>query len=553
MLKNILFKVDNPVEHNCGECVFYKTKRCTFDGVDKASRVCPDFFKMEQKKKEIKITFVAENDTEFSIGMESHLLTPAGGFTKEFAYEGFWLPTKTGGWAWVILWDNGKERGLQTLGQDGHWYKKVQIGDTFWRIVNQPTLRAETSWTAESAYKYRKTGETVKTEEAYKLVEDIIKYFVDLDYGTDSTEGKYVYAACWTIATYFYELFPMFPYALNIGYKESGKTTLAEAMVYQSYHGRNKMVDPSVASLFRIIETCKPTMFFDNAERFFQHNNMDEESRKIVEMLAVGAYADAKVCRTEGEGSKRQVIEYAVYSPKTITTIVGVTASLESRSIMTTMIKTDKPEYSQRRIELKINPFDETDAKAIRIRENRNMLYGLRMKMWMQVQQQAKTISNKKYGIMDRDWEAWRPLIVIAELFCPDKVRKLLTFTKECVSLNKEAIIDEEKEMAIEALTKMWTGKDEWIDVGTFTESLLALKQGNMGTLKANVSGEQASKTLRSLGFIKRRKSNGIRQFFLDGWLLKKLCETVNLEMKATTDTPKNEGEGIEKWGQPKA
>jgi hypothetical protein len=256
-------------------------------------------------------------------------------------------------------------------------------------------------------------------------------------------------------------------------------------------------------------------------------------------MLDIGAYRGGSVPRVEGDSKKRYIEKYCVYSPKGITTIMGVTASLESRSISFSMVKTDKKEYGDRFPELKIMPRNPNDLKAVQIQVNRNNLYALRMKMWQKVMEVYEGIHSSQYGVINRDWDVWHPIFTVAEIFCPDRIPEIKKFVKELVGLSKDSMMDEEKEGAVAALAMLWTGSEEWVPIQKFADTLTAYKQ--IDNPKFSATGKQAGNMLRSLGFIERKRDKNKRLFLLNANLLKKHAKDLDIKLN---DGTVNAGKG---------
>lgn len=529
---------DDNAEKRCGDCSFWKTPKCNYANsgtpILKGDSICDEFFQVSKNKDKMTIT-VNVHDLKNMVNIDVHLLNPSGGFTKNFAYEGLWTINNEGDAIWVLIWDDGAECGMEVIGQGKKWAPKIKIKDEYWKLADPVLIKLKSTWSLGSALNYKETRSAKSPKEIFENVEQIIRYFVDLDYNTPSTDGKYATVAAWAIATYYYELMSMFPILLATGYKGSGKSQLVAAAIYQSYHGSEK-IKPSPASTFRMIETCKPTVFLDNAEQLVQSSGMSEESRELSEMLAGGAYAGYKVNRVEGQSGARKIEEYCVYSPKGITTIEGVTGSLESRSILFPMVSTDRDIFSQHSKELKITPFDDYDVMAKQIQQNRDDLYACRMRHWRQIKEKLHILKNSDYGVLDRQWEVWLPIFAVLEVYAPDRIPKVRLFLEESAKLSKESLIDEDKEMAMQALANIWTGKQEYISVKTFANLLAQFKA--VTNKNATVTAKQAGNVLRSLGFIERQRKTDGWYFLLNESLLKKHAEQMGIKLNVAEPLP---------------
>ena len=79
-----------------------------------------------------------------------------------------------------------------------------------------------------------------------------------------------------------------------------------------------KFVDPTPAVLFRIVQSLRPTMLIDEAERI----NSDD-ARVIQSILNAGYKVGSTVPRIEGDD--RHIEFFEVYSPKSLSSISKMT------------------------------------------------------------------------------------------------------------------------------------------------------------------------------------------------------------------------------------
>ncbi len=216
----------------------------------------------------------------------------------------------------------------------------------------------------------------------------------------------------------------------------------------------------------------------------------------------------------------------------------NTSVSTNSPRIVLPMVRTDKGDYSQRSFELKINPFMDEDVTAEKIRQNRNDLYAARMKLWTQFKEKYASLNNRDYGVMDRNWEIFRVVFTVAEMFCPSRIPAIRKFVKEAVGLSKEATQDEEKEKAVHALSRYYVGIDEWISISKFAAALQRIHQED--NPKAFVTSHKAGRILRALGFIKRDKLTDGWYFWLSEDLYKKHAMDAGIEIEKAVENAKN-------------
>jgi Toprim domain-containing protein len=174
-------------------------------------------------------------------------------------------------------------------------------------------------------------GETVTPDVVFNAVHDLFTTYVDF---RSEVESRIL--TLWTIGTYFYALFPAYPYLALNGPKNSGKSTvlrvvqpLAINMVTTS--------DPTGPSMFRLIHYTSCTVGIDEAERY--HNPRDPGLQQIRQLLNSGYKAGMPAIRLIGEDMKPQA--FGVYSPKILAAIAGLEDILASRCIAIPMWRRD--------------------------------------------------------------------------------------------------------------------------------------------------------------------------------------------------------------------
>jgi hypothetical protein len=89
----------------------------------------------------------------------------------------------------------------------------------------------------------------------------------------------------WVIGTYFYTMFPAYPYLTLNGPKNSGKSTVLRLLQPLAF---NMIItsDPTDPSIFRLIHQTNCTVGIDEAERY--HNPKDPGMMQIKQLLNTG-------------------------------------------------------------------------------------------------------------------------------------------------------------------------------------------------------------------------------------------------------------------------
>lgn len=129
-----------------------------------------------------------------------------------------------------------------------------------------------------------------------------------------------------------YEKFPFIPYAHFVGRTSTGKTTAMEVFGSICYKPIDVSGSITMASIFRTTTDWGGTLLID------EFDMAGEGYRAMVSFLKSGV-ADRAVLRTEGD-KKREVIPYAIKSPKIFTSETPVSAAgFQSRTIVIKMEK----------------------------------------------------------------------------------------------------------------------------------------------------------------------------------------------------------------------
>lgn len=201
----------------------------------------------------------------------------------------------------------------------------------------------------------------------------------------------------WVIGTYFYTMFPAYPYLALNGPKNSSKSTVLRVTQPLAFNMVNTS-DPTGPSMFRLIYTTSCTVGIDEAERY--HNPRDPGMQQIRQLLNSGYKAGMPAIRVTGDDLKPQVFD--VYSPKILAAIAGLEDVLANRCIAIPMRRTDR----------KMTPFPaDFDAAAIR-----HQLYTLALTHFAEVYRNYFE-RPKLHTLHNRSGELWSPLVALAAFF----------------------------------------------------------------------------------------------------------------------------------------
>jgi len=381
---------------------------------------------LAKKKTRVPIGF---EDIDWEGISKENVLHGAGGFTADFAYETTYVPTTGGRNTWMLIACDGEKREAHILKPTNN---ELTIFGKKYLLPETPIITLRTLWGSKSVYEFINHSEhDPEATEVFKEILDLSKYFV---YYVDTS--KHILTALWIIGTYFYELFSAYPYDVKLGIRETGKTTALLLAVYLAYHGK-EIFDATKSAAFRMIETAKPTLGFDEVEKLYQKPNRqrDPDTLDFLTLIDVGYRAGASVPRTEwnDETERYEIKEYGAYNPKAFAILKVLTESTASRSISSYMVKSGEAFYSDRRPQLKAIPFDETDEMAKTIQECRDRLYKCRFLYARAVKTIYQGLKGSDFGISDRYWELWRPIFTICRIFAPEQLESLISIVTSVI------------------------------------------------------------------------------------------------------------------------
>jgi hypothetical protein len=300
-------------------------------------------------------------------------------------------------------------------------------------------------------------GEIVHPGQLFKTVHDLFTRYVDFKSPVESA-----ILTLWTIGTYFYTMFPAYPYLALNGPKNSGKSTVMRVLQPLAFNMVTTS-DPTGPSMFRLIHYTSCTVGIDEAERY--HNPKDPGMQQIRQLLNSGYKQGMPAIRLIGEDMKPQAFD--VYSPKILAAIMGMEDILASRCIAIPMRRTDKmmPSFPP-----------DFDGAAVR-----HLLYTLALTAFPQVytnyfeRPQLHTLHN-------RSGELWSPLVALAAYFEEEGRVKGLLDAIAAAAENDEQIsqgkaLSEREESVLQALEIMTRGQDGvvWIKAGVLREQVARL------------------------------------------------------------------------------
>lgn len=271
-------------------------------------------------------------------------------------------------------------------------------------ILETELLQDKPRWQIEHIKKWLddKEMDIIQPMLLFKKIKEQFEYYLDLP-----KKEWYDYLTLWVIGTYFYSFFNAYPMVYLHGLKNVGKTKVMTLCSYLSFNG-SMYVGITAATLFRLIQSNKPSLFLDEIEKLLDKKR--EGSVDIEAMLNSGYKKGATVPRCEKGRNKFDVLEYDVYCPKMFAHVKGkVSRTLISRCIPLIMKRAKpKDKRSERWMEKHNSKWQEL----------RNDLYVFGLENWKGALYYYEGTGEitKEIDIDNRDWELWKPILVLARL-----------------------------------------------------------------------------------------------------------------------------------------
>jgi hypothetical protein len=300
-------------------------------------------------------------------------------------------------------------------------------------------------------------GESVTSTEVFNAVHQLFKAYVDF---RSAVESRIL--TLWTIGTYFYTMFPAYPYLALTGPKNSGKSTVLRVLQPLAFNMITTS-DPTGPSMFRLIHHTSCTVGIDEAERY--HNPKDPGMQQIRQLLNSGYKQGMPAIRVTGEDLKPQAFD--VYSPKILAAIMGLEDILASRCIAIPMRRTDKKMPSF--------PPDFEGASL------RHQLYVLALTYFQDVYRNYFE-RLELHTLHNRSGELWSPLVALAAFFEEQgQIEGLLeTIAKAAASdeqVSEGKALSDREEAVLQALEILTRGQTEivWIKSAILREYVAKL------------------------------------------------------------------------------
>ncbi|MCA0454055.1 MAG: hypothetical protein LCI00_08790 [Chloroflexi bacterium] len=300
-------------------------------------------------------------------------------------------------------------------------------------------------------------GESVTPAEVFNAIHQLFTAYVDF---RSAVESRIL--TLWTIGTYFYTMFPAYPYLALNGPKNSGKSTVLRVLQPLAFNMITTS-DPTGPSMFRLIHHTSCTVGIDEAERY--HNPKDPGMQQIRQLLNSGYKQGMPAIRVTGEDLKPQAFD--VYSPKILAAIMGLEDILASRCIAIPMRRTDK----------KMPSFPpDFDGASLR-----HQLYVLALTYFQDVYRNYFE-RLELHTLHNRSGELWSPLVALASFFEEQgQIEGLLEAIAKAAASDEQVsegkALSDREEAVLQALEILTRGQTEivWIKSAILREHVAKL------------------------------------------------------------------------------
>jgi len=225
--------------------------------------------------------------------------------------------------------------------------EKIRLRHDIPKVMSRWSLKSVKDWLDGNAH--------VDPLDVYVGVRTAFEEFIELE-----DDVAYDFLTLWSIGTYFFHLFPAYPYIYVGGIKQTGKTKLLNILERICFNAKNS-IDLSGSALFRNVEVFRTTLLIDEADVL----DNPERKQEIRKLLWGGYKRGSLVDRTNPNTLQPEWFE--VYSPKAIANIKGVEDVLEDRCIVLIMKRGKKKDIINREVPLEASVWQDIERQTLHI------------------------------------------------------------------------------------------------------------------------------------------------------------------------------------------
>lgn len=316
--------------------------------------------------------------------------------------------------------------------------------------------------------------------------------------------------SCWSIGTYLFPMFPVFPYLIFVGEKGTNKSGNLSFLAKICWNPTNKLSIPNEAPLFRMIHQGQPTLLIDEAHRILNHPLYGPTLQAILE---AGHERGGCVPRCD-ENDRNKILFFDVYTPKALAS--RETLELEEKAITIVIRKNLDKKYAKARKTL------DTDKELDIIQEN---LFYFALSKWHEIYLTYLAIDPTP-RLAGRYFLLWAPLLAICKVAYPERYNELLTYAEESVvGVEKRSYEVEIRVLSLLATQKKRIEKDgNAILLKDITEPL-------------KLKWQPVYSALRNLGLIKADRDTQLgKKYYLHIDKLEQLAKERSIETEDSTE-----------------
>ncbi len=312
-----------------------------------------------------------------------------------------------------------------------------------------------------------------------RLFNAIVKYFWHVSELPD--KHYYRLLAAWTLHTYVIEKFNYSPYLWFFGIPERGKSRTGRGLVNISYRGLHveSMRD---AYLIRVASNLRCTVFIDCFDVWRKAEKLGNEDF-LLSRFERGVRI-ARVLYPE-KGAHKDTVYYEIFGPTIIATNEGVHGALESRTILFTMTEA-------------MREFDDNPPELAQALKERLTAFRARYL--------DRELPKMEKPIRGRLGDISKPLMQIVRAIAPEKAN---SFHKTIESLDEQR--KQAKSETLDGrIVSVISGLEKQVYGGLLSIKSILSRLNEGVDVKYHMNSYKLGHKLKALGFIKRRREEGV-------------------------------------------
>jgi len=359
-------------------------------------------------------------------------------------------------------------------------------------------------------------GKNAEIKEVYPILKQRQAKFVNFDWD----KKLYDLEACITIATYFFDIFKVFPIVFFYGSPETGKGRGMKSIIFASHKGM-LFVSPTPATTFRTIDAFRPTLGIDEFTKIY------EELMVIIRAIYKKGLKVPRTEEVKDEGRLGLGL-FETYCALMLASTRELEPVTMTRTIKIVMKRAPDP-----------NP-EKNDPEPYDFEDIRGKLYLCRLTQANKVHETMEELNKTNLGLSGREWEIWRPILTVAKMISVEVFNNVLKLSQELYYAKYVDLYKEEKDI-LTALHNIFTkdGKITRPAIIVFRpiavkNSLWKLKSSDYSTedeFNKTYSPNKVGWIMKRMGLKKKLVYEG-SQYSLTLNEFKDLCERFNIRFE---------------------